>query len=557
MDRHQISSPSLQKLAMLPIFLLTLVLIGGGSSEAQREMLCTPDACLVLHMEPLGFHQAQNRCRHDGGYLVTLRDAQEDEDLRSLLSLIQGQKGFQLWIGLRLRKEDCTLSDRTLRGFRWASGKEDSQYSNWKPEPVHTCTEERCVTVDHSGNNRLSWKAGSCRKKVFYACRFYFQGMCGPLTLLGPGRIVYEAVFSKHPLNSGLTRLPFGTMARIFCGSHESDSSVCYKADGAYSWTRPGPFCSPGSQTCGEHNGGCEHDCSQEGDGVRCSCREGYELDEDGFSCRERDRCRPGTCQHGCVAGEAGFTCTCPSGFQLSDDQRECRDVDECLSQACDQHGCRNTPGGYACVCRDGYRLADGECRDVDECDRSPCPHGCVNNMGSFSCVCRHGFNASADGRFCHDVDECVADPCPPELSCINTDGSFACVAPDDPVTSAAPMDDRGVRFLEPPTRTATELQHRSPHTDAPRSELVNATHGERPSAQVRTSLMICVLGSVIPLLFLVILTLFIVVYRSTRSKKQATKTQKNGTADGYCWVSSGLDPRLEKLYESILTDDL
>ncbi|KAM4723631.1 complement component C1q receptor [Anableps anableps] len=550
--------------AMLLVFLLTLISSLKGSSGAEQEMLCIPNACFVLHMQPVSFHKAQNRCEHDGGYLMTLRDRTEEEDLRSLLSLVEKRydQVLKFWIGLKLKRRDCVLPDRPLRGFKWISGEEDSQYFNWKQEPVNTCTEERCVNVDYSfsGQDQLKWTPGGCRKGASYACKFYFRGMCPPLVLLGPGKIIYEAIFLKQPLKSDLKLLPHGTSARIFCGGHESAFSRCREQDGAYIWTPSGPFCKPETQSCEKNNGGCEQQCRQEGADVRCSCREGWELDEDGFSCKMKDLCQPDSCEHQCVMGETGFSCRCPRGFKLSDDQRNCSDVDECLSQPCDRHNCVNTHGSYRCVCQDGYRLTDGECRDVDECERSVCEHGCKNTVGSFSCFCQDGFLVSGDGTSCVDVDECAGDPCPRQLTCINAAGSFACMkletqetltaaSSQEPVTSAASAED-----------AAVELQHQSPRTDAPLSELVNVTSQHTNQSSVtaedtsaRNRVLICVLGSVVPLLALVALTLFIAIFRCSRSKKEV---KKKSTTDSYCWVSSGLDPRLEKLYESILTDD-
>ncbi|XP_054909485.1 complement component C1q receptor [Poeciliopsis prolifica] len=561
---------------MLLIFLLLLISSLGGSSAAKQEMLCTPKACFVLNMEPVGFQKAQNRCEDDGGYLMTLRDRKEEEDLRSLLLLVEKQRPdptLKVWIGLKLKKQDCVLPGRPLRGFKWVSGDEESLYSNWEQEPPFTCTLERCVRVVYTFSDQepLKWTQGVCSKKASYACKFYFQGMCSPLVLQGPGKIVYESIFVKEPLKTELKLLPYGTRARIFCGGHETTSSQCRNLDGAYAWSPPGPFCKQETQNCQKNNGGCAQKCRQDGGTVRCSCREGWELEKDGFSCRMTDLCRPDTCEHSCVMSEDGVSCRCPSGFKLSENQRNCSDVDECLSQACDYGSCVNTVGSYRCVCGDGFRLTDGECRHVNECGGLVCEHGCVNSGGTFSCLCQDGFRESGDGPFgdgpsCVDVDECAGDPCPRLLTCINTIGSFSCLKPEtqesttfvstrQPVSSAAPAEDRRTH------RTAVELQRQSPHTDAPLPELVNVTDQLRNQSPVSAEdasagnrVLICVLGSVVPLLALVALTLFIAIFRCSRSKTEVKK--KKTTADGYCWVSSGLDPRLEKLYESILTDD-
>ncbi|CAB1428649.1 unnamed protein product [Pleuronectes platessa] len=109
------------------------------------------NTCFTIHMDKVSFAMAQENCVHNGGNLMTIRDTEEENVLRSLLSQIKGQrqdKGLEFWIGLKLNRGKCVLADKTLRGFMWASGEEDSQYSNWGEEPVSTCT-ERCVRVSY------------------------------------------------------------------------------------------------------------------------------------------------------------------------------------------------------------------------------------------------------------------------------------------------------------------------------------------------------------------------------------------------------------------------
>ncbi|XP_056152044.1 complement component C1q receptor [Lampris incognitus] len=561
------------------------------AADHDTTTLCTSDVCFTLHMDRVNFEDARKNCHHNGGYLVTIRDREEEAAFQSILSRIDRrhqENVLEFWIGLKLHKGDCVLPERSLRGFKWVSTNGDSKYSNWKTEPVGTCAEERCVMIHYtsSGRGNLKWVASPCKAPTFYACKFYFQGMCKPLPLLGPGKISYTPPFSEQPLNSVLKALPLGTIADIWCSDNQSDYSLCKSLDDAYGWTVPGPFCASGEPNCDFNNGGCEHLCVEDAGGARCVCKEGYELDQDAFSCRPKDYCGDGTCEYQCVTGESGYSCVCPQGFRLDTNQHNCSDIDECRTQACEEHSCVNTHGGYTCKCERGYEMVGGKCRDVDECSESRCAHSCLNSLGSFSCHCHLGFALAADGYSCDDVDECLTSRC--EFTCVNAPGSFLCVCPknfgaDDNGTTCAPLStdastaapstepvDRIARGkVAPEAQTPAEPQNRSLYTDAPAAEGVstqreglrgNSSAGASRPMEIdeplnaRLLLLLCVTGSAVSSLLLVAAAFAVVIIRRKRSRREATKT---ATADGYCWVSSGLEPHLEKLYNSILTDDL
>lgn len=567
------------------IMWLTFLLLLLSSYESvlgtEQGTLCISNACFTFQMDKLSFEEAHQSCNHNGGYLMTVRDKDEEDVLRSLLSQVQSPHQNMVstfWIGLKLNVGTCMLADKTLKGYKWVSGEKDSNYSNWEEEPVQTCTEERCVSVNYnlSGDNELKWTAGPCRNHAFYVCKFYFKGMCKPLALLGPGQIKYTAPFSNTPQRGEMKSPPLGTYAVTLCSDEQSHYSVCKTIDGIVGWDVPGPFCR--NQNCSTNNGGCEHLCHQDEDRVQCSCKEGYDLDKDGFTCSITDLCMADTCEHQCVMGESGYSCKCPHGFKLHANQHNCSDIDECKSHKCQHHLCINTHGSFKCECKDGYQVVDGQCSDIDECEQARCKQGCSNSIGSFSCYCNQGFILSSDGYSCDDVDECVNNPCP--FECMNNGGSFVCTCPqgfylendtctpDTTELSVASANDpveeeTQENFTASLTRTMVELQHQSPHTDSPLPNLANVTQSDQQSnaslvtsfaKTINSKVLICVLGSVIPLLLLVAVTLAIAVFRCRRSKKEA---KKKTTTDGYCWVSSGLDPRLEKLYESILTDDL
>uniref|UniRef100_A0A3P9MGM1 Thrombomodulin n=1 Tax=Oryzias latipes TaxID=8090 RepID=A0A3P9MGM1_ORYLA len=365
---------------------------------SQHETLCTSNTCFTFHMEKANFSKAHQSCTNNGGQLMTIRDKHEEDVLKSLLSRIQREshsKPPAFWIGLKLHKKDCVVHGKPLRGFKWVSGEEDSSYSNWKKNPPLTCTTDRCVMIDYtfSVQDQLKWRARGCGGHAFYACKFYFQGMCQPLALLGPGHISYIAPFSKNPQKSRMNLLPKGTYSEITCSDQQSHYSVCT-------------------------------DCEINNDSVLCSCKDGYDLDEDAFSCRIGDLCRPDTCEYQCVMGVSGFFCRCPHGFHLDANLRTCSDIDECQLQTCEGHGCVNTPGSYkcprsckkhcaeercqkvcegnmdsSCSCPDGYIEDENFCVDINECASNWCQQMCKNTFGSYECSCREGFVPSTNGK--------------------------------------------------------------------------------------------------------------------------------------------------------------
>ncbi|GBN60849.1 Signal peptide, CUB and EGF-like domain-containing protein 2 [Araneus ventricosus] len=157
---------------------------------------------------------------------------------------------------------------------------------------------------------------------------------------------------------------------------------------------KPRPVSPTSWLSCQVHNGYCSHYCHQEPKGIRCSCRSGYRLSNDGKTCIEtfsvypypnvavtpvdedfRNTPRPvsppswlscqlhkGYCSHHCHQEPEGVRCSCRSGYRLYQNGRTCTDVDECQNESlnkCD-HLCRNTVGSFKCLCRQGYTSPDG-----------------------------------------------------------------------------------------------------------------------------------------------------------------------------------------------------
>ncbi|XP_062326174.1 complement component C1q receptor-like [Osmerus eperlanus] len=570
--------------------LLLLHICGSmGTTDNIAASLCSSEACFTLHMEKVIFEDARKKCEDNGGYLFTTKNNTEKAQLQSILSHVDGKNrrwDLTFWIGLKLRKGECVTDRSSLKGFKWISGMNFDQYSNWDREPLRTCTEDRCVTIhyDVSSNSELKWTDGSCKDTAFYACKFYFKEMCKPLSLARQGKIYYTPPFAKNPLNeaNSLNSLPIGTFAEVTCGD-DSSSQIFTICKAMNTWTNPGPFCTSDNQSCDLKNGGCDHFCLDvKAGGVRCECKDGFELGNDQVSCEAKDYCHGSPCQYQCKTSGAGFSCVCPKGLQLDKDLIGCVDINECQMQACDDHDCVNTQGSYMCVCRVGYKMVGGKCHDIDECTESRCSQICLNSQGSFSCHCIAGFIASEDGHACIDIDECLNNVrC--EYKCKNTIGGFKCLCPNnfrlhqngltciEDLTidsTAEPTGSRSISVTHGKTiesqTMSDELKNKHAYTDAPPSDNVSMheqTLGKvtletnAPNSKTFNSRLLVwyAIGSVVPLVLLIAVTIGIVIFRCDRSKRNIKK--KNLTADSYCWVSSGLETQLERLNGSVLTN--
>ncbi|XP_036450060.1 complement component C1q receptor [Colossoma macropomum] len=545
---------------MRALLLALSALVAAWRVAGQAAIWCTERACFTLHNKRTPFEAAQTDCYTNGGYLLTMRDEKEAEDARALLELANDAGFFasgeeRLWIGLKLNKSRCVLDGEPLRGFRWVPDTADSgTFANWGRKPRSTCTEERCVSLRPAaaGSARLHWIDGSCRQGALYACRYQFKGMCEPLTLAGPGEVTYTVHFLNAPLNQSVSKLPHSTQAYISCASSgEEHHTICSEAaaGGGFAWSPAKLFCASGEHSCAVQNGGCSHFCSDDqGGGVRCACKEGYDLGKDEFTCIPKNACQAAPCAHKCVVEQDSFVCACRKGYRLAQNRSGCLDEDECEQGVCGGHTCHNNPGSYECECKKGFRKdATGACQDIDECAESACrePAGCLNSQGSFACYCSVGFRQVESGE-CVDVDECFSRPC--EDICTNTQGSYRCSCRAN--FRLADNNISCVQVIEPsPHTTASndpvnEALDRSTVTTtvtplfSSESSSTGSGDTERIASSARSLVLVWVLCSVIPLLLLVALTTVIAVLRCNRSRKAAKK--KSATADSYCWVSSG-----------------
>ncbi|XP_060569042.1 uncharacterized protein LOC132727521 [Ruditapes philippinarum] len=184
---------------------------------------------------------------------------------------------------------------------------------------------------------------------------------------------------------------------------------------------------------CVVGNSHCNQICSNTVGSFKCSCRHGYTLDSDGQTCSDIDECLTGVakCEQKCINLPGSYRCSCRPGFTLSTDG-SCTDINECSRNngGCMQT-CVNEPGSFHCKCHDGYRLESHRlsCVDIDECSEgtSKCSQKCRNIHGSYTCSCNQGFRLNTDKYTCDDIDDCLGVICQNGGSCLDNIGSFTC----------------------------------------------------------------------------------------------------------------------------------
>lgn len=402
-------------------FLLTslLALLFGCSSVLaqnlrQRDALCNRDGCFVVYFQRKTFLQSWRACQEKGGNLATIKrkvDATAIATLFSTVDLRHSRTTVQVWIGLQRQPRQCSTS-HLLRGFSWATGDQDTEYTDWQnPHSPDSCSVPRCIFMGYSTedqDNNFKWIDSPCAVSADgYLCHYAYAGMCPPLWSEGEANVTYSTPFNL--LSTLLTHVPVGSVATVRCpsGTKEEKTVSCMtREDGSVGWSNESPLCSHFSishNLCGQDNGGCEHFCMPDYDHFYCECADGYTLAPDKRTCLDVDECLRGPCKQICVNVPGTFECQCHEGYDRND-EGECEDIDECINDSC-EHACENTPGSHICHCHLGYSLVPEDpsrCQDTNECEiPGTCQQMCVNYEGGFECYCSEGFELMSDNYSC------------------------------------------------------------------------------------------------------------------------------------------------------------
>ncbi|KAK2167817.1 hypothetical protein NP493_1258g00040 [Ridgeia piscesae] len=111
-------------------------------------------------------------------------------------------------------------------------------------------------------------------------------------------------------------------------------------------------------------------------------------------------------CEQVCTDSEKGFLCSCRGGYKLNLNGYTCDDIDECQNEAICQHECVNTVGSYRCYCDVGFRLnvTDGRSCIADSTCNGSCEHACAFVRGRYRCVCNKGYLLARNHKSCQYI---------------------------------------------------------------------------------------------------------------------------------------------------------
>ncbi|CAM9581844.1 complement component C1q receptor-like [Lampetra fluviatilis] len=184
-------------------------------AQPPREAaVCSGDACYSVHAAAnLSFEGSQRRCEANGGHLTTVQSEGEAALLERLVGSVRGVAHANVWIGLRKKRKQCSDVKLPQRAFTWESGDQSTGFSNWFKLGRHSCVQELCVYAADG----LKWKVRECasHRNVGYACKYRYDGMCGPLDVLGSGRAEYATPFGIAPRSP--REMPPGSTATVTC----------------------------------------------------------------------------------------------------------------------------------------------------------------------------------------------------------------------------------------------------------------------------------------------------------------------------------------------------
>ncbi|XP_054853121.1 layilin [Eublepharis macularius] len=177
---------------MLPVPLLGLLLRllppgGAASGPLRGQTVCrsgTQRPCykiIYFHdaSRRVGFQEAFQACRRDGGHLVSIESQSEQKLIEKIIEHLSASDG-DFWIGLT-REKDPDNGTECPNLYSWSDGS-SSVFRNWYVDEP-SCGSEVCVVMYHQpsappgdgGPYMFQWNDDRCNVKNNFICKYSLE----------------------------------------------------------------------------------------------------------------------------------------------------------------------------------------------------------------------------------------------------------------------------------------------------------------------------------------------------------------------------------------------
>lgn len=313
-----------------------------------------------------------------------------------------------------------------------------------------------------SGSSDWGWQSKESTSKKYYVCRFSQRGQaCGsrstadfPQWLVCPPEDCCSKTHMLHgqsgnwcteswALCNGALNYSEYSYGKCTCSTHGNKCPANTECKDEERGALGGVYCKckdgyiGNGETCVKDlcvDGACyPGTCTMVGTLMKCTCPDGYTLDESSTPnrCKIKDLCAT---ESACGSTEAVksctmeganmYTCDCRLGYTVVNvgGKPKCDSVFNvftCADRPCGADGvkkCTDSEYGVRCECETGYELiketASYKCSRQDPCLQNPCGtmdivKSCVSSGTTYTCECKDGYTVAneSSGPYCA-IDE-------------------------------------------------------------------------------------------------------------------------------------------------------
>ncbi|XP_052001585.1 thrombomodulin [Xyrauchen texanus] len=241
--------------------------------------------CKNLYQMPVDFHTAHEKCREEGGQLMSVRSNKSDEVVGFLLDNTIGH----FWIGLHLPEGKCSSNAISLRGYEWTSGGQGTEFSNWGSEEI------ACAPLCVSISSDRKWMERPCAEKLDgFLCEGDQKNLCtgreaSSVTFLDDEQCL--SARCEHECTPVAVGYMCSCMQRFRPNARDPHRCDFYCTSTV-----------------------CEAICAR--DGTMCRCPDGFVSSEK--NCEDIDECESNhDCAQKCVNTIGSYRCACFDPFIL------------------------------------------------------------------------------------------------------------------------------------------------------------------------------------------------------------------------------------------------